>query len=152
MTRNHRKKSHFSSVYVQLVKFFFQGQGTSSDENNISTSSDGGDRNTDNLLQVISYLRREKNLANSQLETLLSENRRLKSETDLIKRQLEETRALLESEQEKTDISSTTAAKHAELINKVRKIVILLKLHIRNDLNENLILFSGTNTERSERQ
>ncbi|XP_065213613.1 nucleoprotein TPR-like isoform X2 [Planococcus citri] len=97
-----------------------QSQDPAKDDKNASTSSEGGDRNADNLLQVISYLRREKNLATSQLETLLSENRRLKSETDLIKRQLDETRALLESEQQKSDISSTTAAKHAELINKVQ--------------------------------
>ena len=42
----------------------------------------------------------------------------------MIKRQLEETRTLLEAEQQKIDISSTTAAKHAELINKVMIFII----------------------------
>lgn len=35
-----------------------------------------GDSNVDNLLHVINYLRKEKNLANSQLEVFSSENRR----------------------------------------------------------------------------
>lgn len=127
------------------------------DEGNTSTISEDGERNTDNLLQVISYLKREKNLATSQLETLLSENRRciyyslllihffffykwielklifdfsrLKSEIDLIKSQFEETRSLLEAEQQKTDISTTTAARHAELINKVNIFSDTCNLH-----------------------
>lgn len=40
---------------------------------------------------------------------------------ELVKRQLSETVDQLKAEQDKTDISNTTYAKHAELLKKVRK-------------------------------
>lgn len=47
---------------------------------------------------------------------------RLKSELELVKRQLNETVIQLKAEQDKTDISNTTYFKHAELLKKVRNI------------------------------
>lgn len=52
----------------------FLQEPSSEGDNKGSAPSEGG--NSDNLLQVINYLKREKNLINSQLEALLSENRR----------------------------------------------------------------------------
>ncbi|XP_024937433.1 nucleoprotein TPR isoform X2 [Cephus cinctus] len=71
------------------------------------------------LLRVMKYLRREKDLAVAKFDVLRAENLRLKSQAEVYEKRLKETEALLNSEREKSEIDVVTTSKHAELLRKV---------------------------------
>ena len=71
------------------------------------------------LLQIVKYLRREKDIAVSKYEVLHTENVRLKSQLEYCEKQLEDANKSLLVEQEKTESSSVTVVKHTELMRKL---------------------------------
>ncbi|XP_011634522.1 nucleoprotein TPR-like [Pogonomyrmex barbatus] len=71
------------------------------------------------LLKVMKYLRREKDLALAKSDVLRAENLRLKSQIEVMGKRLKETEILLNSEREKAEIDIRTTSKHAELLRKV---------------------------------
>lgn len=76
-------------------------------------------KSVEQLLRVMKYLRREKDLALAKSDVLRAENLRLKSQTEVAEKRLKETELLLNSEREKSEISVMTTSKHAELLRKV---------------------------------
>lgn len=76
-------------------------------------------KSTEQLFKIIKYLRQEKDIAVSKCEILEAEQQRLKSEYDSIKNQFVETKAALDAEHQKSEVSVVTAAKHAEILRKV---------------------------------
>lgn len=76
-------------------------------------------KSSDQLLKIIKYLRQEKDIAVSKCEILEAEQQRLKTEHDALKNQFEETKAALDAERQKSEVSVVTAAKHAEILRKV---------------------------------
>ncbi|KAL7302351.1 hypothetical protein TKK_0005011 [Trichogramma kaykai] len=74
---------------------------------------------TEQLLQVIKYLRREKDLAVIKFDVLKSENSRLKSQIELCTRKNQEMKELFDQEREKSEIDIVTASKHSELLRKI---------------------------------
>ncbi|PSN32802.1 Nucleoprotein TPR [Blattella germanica] len=76
-------------------------------------------KSSEQLLQIVKYLRREKDIAISKYEVLRTENVRLKSQLEYCEKQLEDAKKSLLVEQEKTESSSVTAAKHTELLRKL---------------------------------
>ncbi|KAI4471104.1 nucleoprotein tpr-related [Holotrichia oblita] len=76
-------------------------------------------KSSEQLLKIIKYLRQEKDIAVSKCEILEAEHVRLKSQFDVIGKQLEEAKTALETERETSDVSFVTAAKHAEVLRKV---------------------------------
>lgn len=76
-------------------------------------------KSSEQLLKIIKYLRQEKDIAVSKCEILEAEHARLRSQFEVIGKQLEETKTSMESEREKSDISFVTAARHAEVLRKV---------------------------------
>lgn len=93
---------------------------TSLEALNKSFSSLEEDSNSvEQLLRVMKYLRREKDLALAKSDVLRAENLRLKSQTEIVEKRLKETEALLNSEREKSEIDVMTTSKHAELLRKV---------------------------------
>lgn len=93
---------------------------TSLEALNKSFSSLEEDSNSvEQLLRVMKYLRREKDLALAKSDVLRAENLRLKSQTEVVEKRLKETETLLNSEREKSEIDVMTTSKHAELLRKV---------------------------------
>lgn len=76
-------------------------------------------KSVEQLLRVMKYLRREKDLAMAKSDVLRAENLRLKSQAEVAEKRLKETEALLNSEREKSEIDVMTTSKHAELLRKV---------------------------------
>lgn len=73
----------------------------------------------DQLMQVVKYLRDEKNHAVSQYENLSRENLTLKTQVEVLTHQLEEVNHTLAEERCKEDTDNVTIAKHSELLKKV---------------------------------
>lgn len=93
---------------------------TSLEALNKSFSSLEEDSNSvEQLLRVMKYLRREKDLALAKSDVLRAENLRLKSQSEVVEKRLKETETLLNSEREKSEIDVMTTSKHAELLRKV---------------------------------
>ncbi|XP_031346936.1 nucleoprotein TPR-like isoform X3 [Photinus pyralis] len=76
-------------------------------------------KSSEQLLKIIKYLRQEKDISVSKCEILEAELLRLKSQHDLITKQLEDAKANLEAERQKSEVSMVTAAKHSEVLRKV---------------------------------
>ncbi|XP_018376594.1 PREDICTED: nucleoprotein TPR-like isoform X1 [Trachymyrmex cornetzi] len=76
-------------------------------------------KSVEQLLRVMKYLRREKDLAIAKTDVLRAENLRLKSQVEIVEKRLKETETSLNSEREKSEINVMTTSKHAELLRKV---------------------------------
>ncbi|KRT85708.1 hypothetical protein AMK59_1937, partial [Oryctes borbonicus] len=76
-------------------------------------------KSSEQLLKIIKYLRQEKDIAVSKCEILEAEHTRLKSQFEVVGKQLEEAKTALETEREKSDVSFVAAIKHAEVLRKV---------------------------------
>ncbi|KYQ54414.1 Nuclear-pore anchor [Trachymyrmex zeteki] len=76
-------------------------------------------KSVEQLLRVMKYLRREKDLAIAKTDVLRAENLRLKSQIEVVEKRLKETETSLNSEREKSEINVMTTSKHAELLRKV---------------------------------
>lgn len=76
-------------------------------------------KSVEQLLRVMKYLRREKDLALAKSDVLRAENLRLKSQVEVAEKRLKETETMLNSEREKSEVDVMTTSKHAELLRKV---------------------------------
>ncbi|KAL3284423.1 hypothetical protein HHI36_018582 [Cryptolaemus montrouzieri] len=76
-------------------------------------------KSSEQLLKVIRYLRQEKDVAVSKSEILEAEHSRVKSKLEMVTKQLEEMKQVVENERQKSEVSVVTAAKHAEVLRRV---------------------------------
>ncbi|XP_065160974.1 nucleoprotein TPR isoform X1 [Atheta coriaria] len=76
-------------------------------------------KSSDQLVTVIKYLRREKDLAINKCEILAAEHNRICAEQESLKRQYEDAKKALESERQDSEVAIVTAARHAEVLRKV---------------------------------
>lgn len=76
-------------------------------------------RSSDQLLQVLKYIRQEKNIAVAQADALRAEALRLKSQVELQGRQLSEAHEMLQAERSQSQVHLSTTSKHEELLRKV---------------------------------
>ncbi|XP_026667646.1 nucleoprotein TPR-like [Ceratina calcarata] len=83
------------------------------------TGAEEDSNSAEQLLRVMKYLRREKDMAVVKFDVLRAENLRLKSQMEVIEKRLKETETALNSEREKSEIDVVTTSKHAELLRKV---------------------------------
>ncbi|XP_015171242.1 PREDICTED: nucleoprotein TPR-like [Polistes dominula] len=81
--------------------------------------ADEDSKSAEQLLKVIKYLRREKDLAMAKFDILRTENLRLKSQAEMAEKRLKKTETMLNSEREKSEIDVVTTSKHAELLRKI---------------------------------
>lgn len=84
-----------------------------------NTSVTDDEKPSDQLLQIIKYLRKEKDIAMAKFDILRTENARLKAEKDLVAKQVEEMEAALNLERTSNESGSLNATKHEELLRKV---------------------------------
>ncbi|XP_055634445.1 nucleoprotein TPR isoform X2 [Toxorhynchites rutilus septentrionalis] len=76
-------------------------------------------RSVEQLLQIIKYLRKEKDIAVAKFDILRSENVRVQSELMMFQKKLEESQAELTSEREKSVTGVVTTTKHDEILRKL---------------------------------
>ncbi|XP_022089783.1 nucleoprotein TPR-like isoform X2 [Acanthaster planci] len=76
-------------------------------------------KSSEQLLEVIKFLRREKEIAETRSELAQSEGLRLKQRCEHLERQYEEAHRNLTGERERTQVMAQTTAKHQELLKKV---------------------------------
>ncbi|XP_034946959.1 nucleoprotein TPR [Chelonus insularis] len=86
------------------------------------TSIEDDSKSAEQLMKVIKFLRREKDLAMTKLDVLRAENLRLKSQNEVIEKRLKESETMLSNQREQSEIEVVTTSKHAELLRKVETI------------------------------
>lgn len=109
----------------ELSTKMFVNMSQSMDESNVEAADTSMNRSTtdeekssEQLLQVIKYLRKEKDIAVAKFDILRSENIRLKSEMQLIQKKLDETQATLINKPDE-NASALNSVRHEELLRKV---------------------------------
>lgn len=76
-------------------------------------------KSAEQLLRVMKYLRREKDLAVAKFDVLRAENLRVKSQAEALEKRMKEAESLLSSQREESEIDVVTTSKHSELLRKV---------------------------------
>ncbi|XP_067141450.1 nucleoprotein TPR-like isoform X3 [Centruroides vittatus] len=92
---------------------------------NISSSLEEENKSTQQLLEVIRFLRREKEIAITENEAIQSENIRLKAQTEYLNKEVNELKKSLVDEQTHKQTMASTEAKHAELLKKIEMFNVL---------------------------
>ncbi|XP_008561192.1 nucleoprotein TPR [Microplitis demolitor] len=91
----------------------------SSAMNRSLTGLEEDSKSAEQLLRVMKYLRREKDLAMTKLDVLKAENFRLKSQAEVAEKRLKESEMMLTNQREQSEIDVVTTSKHADLLRKV---------------------------------
>ncbi|KAF9483517.1 hypothetical protein BDN70DRAFT_873831 [Pholiota conissans] len=95
-------------------------------ENNVDGEvADDTDNRVSELRSVVNYLRKEKGIVDLQLEMSKRENEVLKGQIDRLSQTLQETRDTLAEERERAIQNTTSAAQHAELVERINQLNIL---------------------------
>lgn len=76
-------------------------------------------KSAEQLLQIIKYLRKEKDIAMAKVDILQTETSRLQSEYSVLQTKLDEAISVLNNERSKNDIGIVNASKHSELLRKI---------------------------------
>lgn len=93
---------------------------SSTQANTSSSSVDSEDfRGPEQLLAVIKFLRREKELAVTRMEVLSTENSRLRAEHDVLVKQTRESVEALEQMKQREQCETVTSTRHQDLLRKV---------------------------------
>lgn len=79
-------------------------------------------QSVDELRQIIQYLRKEKDIANSKCELIENESARIKLEMELLQKNHHDLQEKLQSERIETDVLISSSSKHAELLRKLEMI------------------------------
>nr|CAD7198481.1 unnamed protein product [Timema douglasi] len=115
----HDQIQSFSSQ-LALQQSLTEDSGNISLNRSLNTSlSEEEMKSTEQLVSVIKYLRKEKDIAYGKFEVIRTENLRLKTQLENAEKQLRTAQDSLKAEAEVTDTSVATSAKHAELLRKV---------------------------------
>ncbi|KAI0736332.1 hypothetical protein C8Q72DRAFT_803970 [Fomitopsis betulina] len=112
---------HLESVSSQAARIK-QAADTSAPA---TSDADDTDAKVSELRSVVSYLRREKEIVELQLELSKQENTRLKTQVDHLSHALEDTRKALSEERERAVEAASSEAQHAELVERINQLTIL---------------------------
>ncbi|KAK6179173.1 hypothetical protein SNE40_011593 [Patella caerulea] len=82
-------------------------------------------KSSDQLLEVIRFLRREKEIAEMKMEVSEVECNRLRHRSEHLKKQLEDANNILTKEREDSQVALTTASEHADIMQKIQNVNIL---------------------------
>uniref|UniRef100_A0A1I8NNF9 Nucleoprotein TPR n=1 Tax=Stomoxys calcitrans TaxID=35570 RepID=A0A1I8NNF9_STOCA len=93
---------------------------TSTNEGNRSMlDAEAENKSNEQLLQIIKFLRKEKDLTLAKLDILKAENTRLQSEFSILQKKNDELQDFLNRERSKTDTNLVSASKHEEILRKI---------------------------------
>ncbi|XP_014090746.1 nucleoprotein TPR [Bactrocera oleae] len=79
-------------------------------------------KNNDQLLQIIKYLRKEKDLIDAKLDILKAENARLQSENIILQKKMDELKGSFNQERAKSETLVVSATKHEEILRKIENL------------------------------
>lgn len=85
---------------------------------NISIGEDDG-KSSEQLFQIVKFLRKEKDIAMAKFDILQAETMRLKSQLEITEKQLDDTKLSLAAEREKSEVSMVTVNKQSDVLRKV---------------------------------
>ncbi|XP_055692599.1 nucleoprotein TPR isoform X2 [Lutzomyia longipalpis] len=86
---------------------------------NRSITDEDAKTNPGQLLQIIKYLRKEKDIAYAEVDVLRAENIRITSETKLLQKKLEDMSSALMNERTKSEVEIVSASKHEDILRKM---------------------------------
>lgn len=125
MTRCHELEEQNKSLLDQFTQLSdkmaaIQSKFSSSEGEgqNVSFTEDEA-RSSDQLREIIKYLRRERDVTVGKFEVAQAENQRLEAQRTCLRTQLEQITKELANEREKNQVSSDSASRYAELLRKV---------------------------------
>lgn len=84
-----------------------------------TSQTDSENKCNEQLLQIIKFLRKEKDLSVAKLDILKAENVRLISEHTILQKKIDEVTGFLNQERTKSDTVTVTALKHEEILRKI---------------------------------
>ncbi|KAJ8713492.1 hypothetical protein PYW07_013862 [Mythimna separata] len=85
---------------------------------NISVNEEDG-KSSEQLFQIVKFLRKEKDIAMAKFDILQAETMRLKSQLEIVEKQLDNTKLTLAAEREKTEVSMVTVNRQSDILRKV---------------------------------
>ncbi|XP_033110270.1 nucleoprotein TPR-like [Anneissia japonica] len=107
---------------VLSSKFVNEQEKDAADAVNMSFSED---KSVEQLLEVIRFVRREKEIAETRFEVVQAESVRFKLNCSLFERRVEETQKALTDERERSQVAAQTRAQHEDLVSKLEKLNVL---------------------------
>ncbi|KAI0081625.1 hypothetical protein K474DRAFT_1635534 [Panus rudis PR-1116 ss-1] len=123
--QNNLLHQHLESVTSQAARI----RETANSAAAPASSSEGDNTDSDTKLaelrSVVSYLRKEKEIVELQLDLSKQENTRLKTQIEHLNQTLEETRRTLSEERERAVEAASSEAQHAELVERINQLTIL---------------------------
>lgn len=93
----------------------------------LEDASSLNEKSAQQLLKLIKYLRKEKDLSISKFDMIRAENVRLKAQLEIIQKQFEETKETLNKERQSSDSNLLSSSKQSELLRKVRNNFEIIK-------------------------
>ncbi|CAH0761185.1 unnamed protein product [Diatraea saccharalis] len=85
---------------------------------NVSISEDDG-KSSEQLFQIVKYLRKEKDIAMAKFDILQAETMRLKSQLEIAEKQLDDTKLALAAERERSEVTMVTVGRQSDILRKV---------------------------------
>lgn len=125
MAQNSILHDHLENVSKQaaLIKQVAEGQEPVNGEEVGAPSSEA--KTVDELHAVIRYVRRERDVAELRLHLSKQEESRMRQQLEQANKRLDEVTATLARERQQTAEQSTSAAQHAELMEKIQSLNLL---------------------------
>ncbi|XP_053710711.1 translocated promoter region b, nuclear basket protein isoform X2 [Synchiropus splendidus] len=111
------------SMSAKMVEKLQHGVGESS--LNLSLNEEG--KSEDQVLEILRFVRREKELAESRFEVAQGESLRYRLRVEHLERELKEVTDSLRAAEEKMQVTSKTLAQHDELMKKTETMSILIE-------------------------
>lgn len=92
----------------------------SGNDSNMNLSINEDDiKSSEQLYQIVKFLRKEKDIAMAKFDILQAETMRLKSQLEIAEKQLDEAKLTLATEREKSEVSIVTVNKQSDILRKV---------------------------------
>ncbi|KAI0699945.1 hypothetical protein C8T65DRAFT_709807 [Cerioporus squamosus] len=122
--QNNLLHQHLESVTTHATRIQ-QAASSSAAESGEGETADDADTKLTELRSLVTYLRKEKEIIELQLELSKQENTRLKTQIDHVSQNLDETRRALSEERERAVQAAASEAAHNELAEKINQVAIL---------------------------
>ncbi|KAI0357500.1 hypothetical protein OH77DRAFT_1435746 [Trametes cingulata] len=122
--QNNLLHQHLESVSTHAARIK-QAASTATAESGEVEASDDADTKLTELRSLVTYLRKEKEIIELQLELSKQENTRLKTQIDHLSQSLDETRRALSEERERAVQAAASEAQHSQLAEKINQVAIL---------------------------
>ncbi|OSD07459.1 hypothetical protein PYCCODRAFT_1456277 [Trametes coccinea BRFM310] len=122
--QNNLLHQHLESVSTHAARIK-QAASVTTTESGEAEPADDADTKLTELRSLVTYLRKEKEIIELQLELSKQENTRLKTQVDHLSQNLDETRRALSEERERAVQAAASEAQHSQLAEKINQVAIL---------------------------